>query len=128
MLTPLLLTLELLPAVRELADRSATPVTVDCSIPGRLSGVVEGAAYFVVAEALSNASKHSDATEISVTAEVRRDVLTVEITDNGCGGADPGGGTGLTGLADRAAAIGGSLSLSSPIGGPTTVRAEFPCS
>ncbi|MGW6929147.1 sensor histidine kinase [Lentzea sp. NPDC054927] len=115
-------------ALQELADRSATPVTVDCALSERLPGVVESAGYFVVAEALSNASKHSGATEIRVSAKVRHDVLTVEITDNGRGGADPRDGTGLTGLADRAAAIGGTLSLSSPPGGPTTVRAEFPCS
>ncbi|MDX3662267.1 sensor domain-containing protein [Streptomyces sp. ID05-26A] len=114
-------------ALRELSDRSATPVAVSCAIPHRPPSAVEGAGYFVVAEALSNASKHSGATEIQVTAHVRRDVLTVEITDNGRGGADASHGTGLTGLADRAAALGGTLSLSSPTGGPTTVRAEFPC-
>jgi len=114
-------------AVQELADRSVLPVTVECAIPDRLSTVVEGAAYFVVAEAVSNAGKHSGATELRIAAKVRRDVLTVEILDNGRGGADAGHGSGLTGLADRAAAIGGTLSLSSPIGGPTTVRAEFPC-
>jgi signal transduction histidine kinase len=115
-------------ALQELADRSATPVTVDCVIPERPSSAVESAGYFVVAEALSNSSKHSGATEIQVTARVRHNVLTVEITDNGRGGADARRGTGLTGLADRAAAIGGTLSFSSPTGGPTTVRAEFPCS
>ena len=115
-------------ALQELADRSATPVTVDCAIPGRPPDAVESAAYFVVAEALSNSTKHSGATEIQVSAKVKRNVLTVEITDNGRGGANAGLGTGLTGLADRAAAIGGTLSLSSPIGGPTTVRAEFSCS
>lgn len=115
-------------ALQDLANRSATPVTVDCTIPERPPGVVESAGYFVVAEALSNSSKHSGATEIQVSAKVRRNVLTVEVTDNGRGGADAGRGTGLTGLADRAAAIGGTLSLSSPVGGPTTVRAEFPCS
>lgn len=114
-------------ALQELADRSATPVAVDCAIPTRLPAVVEGAGYFMVAEALSNASKHSQATEIHVIAEVADDVLTVEVTDNGRGGADAKLGSGLTGLADRAAAIGGTLSLSSPAGGPTTVRAEFPC-
>ncbi|MFD8492668.1 sensor domain-containing protein [Amycolatopsis sp. NPDC059657] len=114
-------------ALHALADRSATPVTVDCAIPERLSTVVESAAYFVVAEALSNAGKHSEATEILVDAKVRHATLTVEITDNGRGGADARGGGGLTGLADRTAAIGGSLSLSSPPGGPTIVRAEFPC-
>ncbi|MFJ8959021.1 sensor histidine kinase [Lentzea sp. NPDC102401] len=115
-------------ALQELADRSTTPVTVDCAVPRRPPSAVEGAGYFVVAEALSNAGKHSGATEIQVTAHVRSDQLTVEVTDNGCGGADADLGTGLTGLADRAAALGGSLFLSSPIGGPTTVRAEFPCS
>jgi signal transduction histidine kinase len=115
-------------ALQELADRSATQVTVDCAVAERPPGAMESAGYFVVAEALSNSSKHSGATEIRVRAAVRRDVLTVEVTDNGRGGADPGRGTGLTGLADRAAAIGGTLSLSSPAGGPTTVRAEFPCS
>ncbi|WP_313887997.1 sensor histidine kinase [Lentzea alba] len=114
-------------ALQELADRSVTPVRVDCAIPQRPSAAVESAGYFVVAESLSNSSKHSGATEIQVAAKVRRDVLTVEVTDNGCGGADVGGGTGLTGLADRVAAIGGTLSLSSPVGGPTIVRAEFPC-
>jgi signal transduction histidine kinase len=88
---------------------------------------VEGAAYIVVAEAVSNALKHGEATEIRVTAVLRRGVLTVEVTDDGRGGADARHGTGLTGLADRAAAIGGTVSLSSPVGGPTTVRAEFPC-
>ncbi len=115
-------------ALQELADRSATPVKVDCTLPERPPSAVESAGYFVVAEALSNSSKHSGATEIQVSAKIKRNVLTVEIIDNGRGGADSGRGTGLTGLADRAAAIGGTLSLSSPIGGPTTVRAEFPCS
>ncbi|GGU12950.1 sensor histidine kinase [Lentzea flava] len=114
-------------ALRELADRSATPVTVECAIAERPSSVVEGAAYFVVAEALTNAGKHGEATEIHVSARRSGDVLVVEVTDNGRGGADAARGSGLTGLADRAAAIGGTLSLSSPVGGPTTVRAEFPC-
>ncbi|WP_370942064.1 sensor histidine kinase [Amycolatopsis sp. cg5] len=114
-------------ALHDLADRATTPVTVACAIPDRLSTVVESAAYFVVAEALSNAGKHSQATEIHVTAKVGHATLTVEVTDNGRGGADTAAGSGLTGLADRTAAIGGTLSLSSPIGGPTTVRAEFPC-
>jgi signal transduction histidine kinase len=114
-------------ALQELADRSPIPVIVHCVVPQRPSGTVEGAAYFVVAEALSNAAKHSGATTIQVAASLRHNVLTVEVTDDGHGGADAGHGTGLTGLADRCAAIGGTLSLSSPSGGPTTVRAEFPC-
>lgn len=114
-------------ALRELADRSPIPVTVHCVVPQRPPGTVEGAAYFVVAEALSNAAKHSGATTIQVAASLRRNVLTVEVTDDGHGGADASHGSGLTGLADRCAALGGTLSLSSPSGGPTTVRAEFPC-
>ena len=114
-------------ALSELADRSPIPVTVHCVVPQRPSGTVEGAAYFVVAEALSNAAKHSGATTIQVAASLRRNVLTVEVTDDGHGGADASQGSGLTGLADRCAALGGTLSLSSPSGGPTTVRAEFPC-
>ncbi|RDI19231.1 sensor histidine kinase [Lentzea flaviverrucosa] len=114
-------------ALQELADRSPIPVTVRCHVPARPSGTVESAAYFVVTEALSNAAKHSGATRIEVAASLRHNVLTVEVTDDGRGGADTGHGSGLTGLADRCAALGGTLSLSSPENGPTTVRAEFPC-
>jgi signal transduction histidine kinase len=114
-------------ALHELADRSPVPVTVHCAVPVRPPAPVESAGYFVAAEALGNALRHSAATEIRISATSRHGVLRVEITDDGRGGADAGDGTGLTGLADRAAALGGTLSLSSPTGGPTTVRAEFPC-
>lgn len=114
-------------ALRELADRAPVPVTVHCAVPARPPAAVESAGYFVAAEALGNALRHSAATEIRLSASARHGVLRVEVTDNGRGGAGAGLGTGLTGLADRAAALGGTLSLSSPTGGPTTVRAEFPC-
>jgi signal transduction histidine kinase len=114
-------------ALDELADQSAIPVTVDAPIGGRLPGQVENTAYFAVAEALTNIAKHSGATQASVQARVRNRTLVVEVTDNGRGGADPGRGSGLTGLADRTAVAGGRMLLSSPPGGPTVLRVEVPC-
>ena len=114
-------------ALGELADSSPVPVTVDAPLPGRLPGRVENTAYFVAAEALTNIAKHSGATAAAVAARLDDNVLVIEITDNGCGGADPARGTGLTGLADRVAVAGGKVLLSSPPGGPTVLRAELPC-
>ncbi len=114
-------------ALGELADSSPVPVTVDAPLPGRLPGRVENTAYFVAAEALTNIAKHSGATTAAVSARRDDNVLTIEITDNGHGGADPARGTGLTGLADRVAVAGGRMLLSSPPGGPTLLRAELPC-
>ncbi|WP_219466095.1 sensor histidine kinase [Nonomuraea rhizosphaerae] len=93
----------------------------------RLPAPVENTAYYVITEALANTAKHAQATAATVTARMDRDALVVEVRDDGCGGADPGGGTGLTGLADRVAVVGGRLSLSSPVGGPTLLRVEIPC-
>jgi signal transduction histidine kinase len=115
-------------ALTELADSSPIQVTVDASLEGRLPGQVENTAYFAVAEALTNIAKHSSATSASVTARRHGGVLTIEVSDNGRGGADPGRGTGLTGLADRVAVAGGRMLLSSPAGGPTVLRVEVPCS
>jgi len=114
-------------AIGELADQSPIPVAVATDLAGRLPGQVETTAYFVVAEALTNIAKHSGASSVSVTASMRGSVLTVEVSDNGRGGADPGRGTGLTGLADRTAVAGGRMLLSSPAGGPTILRVELPC-
>jgi signal transduction histidine kinase len=114
-------------AIGELADQSPIPVTVATDLAGRLPGQVETTAYFVVAEALTNIAKHSGASSVSVTASMRGGVLTVEVSDNGRGGADPGRGTGLTGLADRTAVAAGRMLLSSPAGGPTILRVELPC-
>jgi signal transduction histidine kinase len=102
-------------------------VAVDAHLAGRLPGQIENTAYFVVAEALTNIAKHSGATSASVTARLHHDVLTVQISDNGHGGADPRCGTGLTGLADRVAVTGGRMLLSSPPAGPTLIRVELPC-
>ncbi|MGE5132865.1 MAG: sensor domain-containing protein [Gemmatimonadota bacterium] len=115
-------------ALGELADSSPVPVTVDANLDGRLPDRVENTAYFVAAEALTNIAKHSGATSATVTARRHGNLLVVEISDNGRGGADPARGTGLTGLADRVAVAGGRMLLSSPPGGPTLLRAELPCS
>jgi signal transduction histidine kinase len=114
-------------AIGDLADQSPIPVTVATDLAGRLPGQVETTAYFVVAEALTNIAKHSGASSASVAARMRGDALTVEVSDNGRGAADPGRGTGLTGLADRTAVAGGRMLLSSPAGGPTILRVELPC-
>jgi signal transduction histidine kinase len=113
-------------ALATLADRSALPVTVSVELDERLPPAVESAAYFVAAEAIANAAKHSGADRIAVSAARRGNELVVEIDDDGRGGADPAGG-GLTGLRRRVEALDGTLAVSSPPGGPTTVRAELPC-
>ncbi|MFI2292986.1 sensor histidine kinase [Streptomyces niveus] len=114
-------------AVGNLTARSALPVTVDIRLPHRPPAAVESAAYFVVAESLANATKHSAATRAEVHARLHADILTLSITDNGVGGADPAAGTGLIGLADRIAAADGRLRVSSPAGGPTLLHVEIPC-
>lgn len=121
--------LGLLGAVRELAAHLSLPVTVTADPPelGQLPERVESAAYLVASEALTNVVKHSRATSAEVSLARTGNLLVVQVRDNGSGGADPARGTGLTGLADRVAAAGGRLLLSSPAGGPTVVRAELPC-
>jgi len=88
---------------------------------------VETAAYYVVSEALTNAAKHSRASAVRVAATCADGLLTVEIADDGAGGAGAGRGSGLRGLADRVEALGGTLTVSSPAGQGTTLRAELPC-
>jgi signal transduction histidine kinase len=114
-------------AVAELADRCAVPVDVTADLSRRLPSGIESAAYFVVAEALTNVAKHSGASRAGVTLRANGGVLLVEIRDDGCGGARAGAGSGLTGLADRVAVAGGRLLLTSPTGGPTVLRVELPC-
>jgi signal transduction histidine kinase len=113
-------------ALAMLADRSALPVAVSVELDERLPPAVESAAYFVVAEAIANAGKHSGASRIGVEVARRGGVLEVEIEDDGRGGADPAGG-GLDGLRRRVEALDGTLAVTSPAGGPTTVHAELPC-
>jgi signal transduction histidine kinase len=116
-------------AVREIADRSPLPVSVRMALPQRFPTPIEAAAYFVVSEALSNVAKHAQATNCQVESWVANDRLVVTITDDGVGGATLEGtsGTGLTGLVTRLDALGGTLDLSSPPGGPTRLRMECPC-
>ncbi len=114
-------------AVREVADRSPLPVTVQLALPSRLPPPIEAAAYFVVSEALANVAKHAQASSCGVTGRVERDQLIVTVTDDGIGGAKVGAGTGLTGLVTRLDALGGTLVVDSPPGGPTRLRMECPC-
>jgi len=112
-------------AVQVLAQRTPLPVGVQSSIDGRLPGSVEAAAYFVIAEAITNVVKHSGADRADVG--IRRDNghLLVEVRDDGTGGAD-GSGSGLRGLADRVAALDGTLRIEGPAAGGTVVRADIP--
>ena len=114
-------------ALSGLASRSPVPVEVDVKLPGRLPAAVESTAYFIVAEALTNVAKHSQATKARVWARVMRGQLLIEVVDNGVGGATADDGGGLAGLGSRVAAHDGRLLLESPVGGPTLVRAEIPC-
>ena len=107
---------------------TSVPVAVEIQLASRPPEAVESAAYFVVAEALTNVARHSQATEALVRIRDVGGVLRVEVTDNGVGGAAMARGTGLAGLADRVSALDGWLAVSSPEGGPTTVRAELPLS
>ena len=113
-------------AVQALGVRAPMPVEVEVPDERRPPPVVETAAYFVVAEALTNVAKHAGGApaRVVVTRDAQR--LVVEISDSGPGGADPQGG-GLTGLRHRVEAIDGTLRVDSPAGGPTTIRAELPC-
>jgi signal transduction histidine kinase len=116
-------------AVREVADRSPLPVSVRMALPQRFPTPIEAAAYFVVSEALGNVAKHAQATHCEVEGWVSGDRLVVTVTDDGVGGAtlESPTGTGLTGLVTRLDALGGTLDLSSPPGGPTRLRMECPC-
>ncbi|PBC75747.1 signal transduction histidine kinase [Streptomyces sp. TLI_235] len=114
-------------ACADTADRSPVPVDVAFALPGRLPAAVESAGWFAVAEALANIAKHSGARSARVDGRYADGLLTIEVSDDGCGGADPAGGTGLTGLADRVSVVDGTLTVSSPRGGPTLLRVEIPC-
>jgi signal transduction histidine kinase len=118
----------LAPALETLASRSPLPVSIDGVPDVRLAEPLEAAIYFVVAESLTNAVKHADASELRVSMRAGPGELRVEIVDDGRGGADPttGDGTGLRGLADRVEALGGRLAVESPPGEGTTVRAVLP--
>ncbi|MFE0178634.1 sensor histidine kinase [Streptomyces sp. NPDC059002] len=115
-------------AIEDAADRSAVPVDTDgegAELP-RLPEPVESAAYFTVREALANIGRHSGATRARISAAHTDGVLRIEVRDDGRGGADPARGTGLTGLADRLAVLDGTLTVTSPPGGPTILSVAIP--
>jgi signal transduction histidine kinase len=114
------------PALKGLARRSVVPVRLEVDVDERLSEPIELAAYYVVAEALTNATKHADASVVDVRAETDEQVLQVRVHDDGRGGADTARGTGLVGLTDRVEALGGRLSLHSPPGAGTTMQVALP--
>ena len=114
-------------ALSGIAARAPVPVRLRVDVLDRASPTVEAVAYFMVAEALANIAKHARATRAEIEVRRHDDVLTVTVTDDGIGGADPSRGTGLAGLAHRVRSVDGTLSLSSPAGGPTIVTAELPC-
>jgi signal transduction histidine kinase len=114
------------PALRALGRRSAVPVRIHVQIGGRLPEPVEVGAYYVVSELLTNAAKHARASLVEVDAEASDGTLRLCVRDDGVGGADPLGGSGLVGLKDRIDALGGTLSVHSPAGGGTTVSCELP--
>jgi signal transduction histidine kinase len=114
-------------ALSGLAAESAVPCTIDVDVPERCAAAVEATAYFVVAEALTNIAKHSGARNVTVTARGRGGRLRLRVEDDGRGGADEDGGSGLTGIRRRIAALDGNLTLASPPGGPTTLEVDLPC-
>lgn len=114
-------------ALEELCSRAALPVEFELTIDRRLPDQVESAAYFFASEALANAAKYSHAHTVRVYASADDDTLTLEIADDGIGGAAAGGGSGLRGLTDRVEALGGRMTISSPPGRGTTLRADIPC-
>ena len=115
------------PALHALATRAPVPVEVEVGAE-RLPEPVESAAYFVVSEALTNVAKYAEASHATVAVTRANGRVLVEVTDDGVGGASAAGGSGLRGLADRVAALDGTLSIESPRGSGTTLRAEIPVS
>lgn len=126
-LPPVLADRGLAGALSGLAATSAVPCSVDVDVPVRCAASVEATAYFVVAEALTNAARHSGAHRVTVGVRIRDGRLCITVTDDGAGGAVEGGGSGLVGIRRRVEAHDGSLVVTSPPRGPTTLTAELPC-
>ena len=114
-------------ALSAVVARSPVPVALDVKVDVRPPPAVESAAYFVVNEALTNVARHAMATRAHVSIARAGNRLVVEVRDDGIGGADATNGTGLQGLRDRVAGLGGSMYVISPDGGPTTISVELPC-
>jgi signal transduction histidine kinase len=114
-------------ALSGLAERATVPVEIRCEVDGRLPPAAETAAYYVVAEALTNVGRHSGASRAYVHLRREPEVLTLTVGDDGHGGARRVPGSGIEGLAQRVEALDGTLEISSPQGGPTTIVARLPC-
>ncbi|GLZ43474.1 sensor histidine kinase [Actinokineospora sp. NBRC 105648] len=114
-------------AITALAARCPIPCVLDLGQVGRRPAAVEAAAYFIIAEALTNATKHSGAERVSVGLDAAEDRLLIRVDDDGRGGADETRGSGLAGIRRRVDAFDGSTELTSPVGGPTVLRVELPC-
>jgi signal transduction histidine kinase len=114
------------PALKTLARRSSVPVDLDLTLDRRLPDSIEVAAYYVVAEALTNAAKHAAASLVTVCADTHDAALRLLIQDDGIGGADFGKGSGLIGLQDRVEALGGHMEIASPPGSGTSVHIGIP--
>jgi PAS domain S-box-containing protein len=124
---PAILDHGLAPALESLIARSPLPVSLAVETRDRLPEPVERAVYFVASEALANVGKHAHASTVAISLAQRDGLVLVTIEDDGVGGADSTGGSGLRGLVDRVEALGGRLELISPEGGGTALRAEIPC-
>jgi signal transduction histidine kinase len=114
------------PALRALARRSDLPIDVNVKLDERLPAPVEAAAYYIASEALTNVAKHAHANVVALIASHDNGVLTLEVRDDGIGGVDPGRGSGILGLADRAEALGGRISIVSPQRRGTTLTVRLP--
>jgi signal transduction histidine kinase len=113
-------------ALASLAASNAIPAELAASIPVRPTPAIETMAYFCAAELLANAAKYSEANKIKIDVTERAGVLVLRISDDGCGGADPARGSGLSSLAQRVAVVDGRLEITSPPGGPTRITVELP--
>ena len=109
------------------AARVPIPVRLTVDVPRRPSPTIEAVAYFVVSEGLTNITKHAQASQAEVFVQCVGDRLHLIISDDGVGGADPARGTGLAGLAQRAASVDGTFEIASPPGGPTLITVDLPC-
>jgi signal transduction histidine kinase len=114
------------PALRALARRSTVPADVDVRLHQRLPATIEAAAYYIASEALTNVAKHAQANVVHLTATHDNGSLTLEVRDNGAGGAEPGRGSGLLGLTDRVEALGGTITITSPPHTGTTLTVHLP--
>jgi signal transduction histidine kinase len=114
------------PALRALARRSNVPIDVHVQLDRRLSAQTEAAAYYIASEALTNVAKHAEANTVRLSATRDNGTLTLEVRDDGIGGADPGRGSGIVGLTDRVEALGGTISITSPPRRGTTLTVHLP--